>query len=286
MSTRRGAVTKLFYDNRGLITKKTDPLSRDTLYSYYDDGRLHTKTDRLGNVISYSYTPSVLIDAISYQDGSTVKFVYNKLNHLESMIDQSGTSRYTYDAVGRLTSATGPHGLTVQYEYDAAGNVTKIIYPDNKQVIYSYDELNRLNYVDNWLGQRASYTYDAAGRLTSLTNFNGTITSYGYDKANRLTSLDNMAGTNPIATYQFTLDANGNPTRIQQDEPLAPILPASSSNFVYNTEKNRLLRDLENIELPFILFSYCKRGGSAYEKFDNCSEWYITRIGGLGFSLG
>lgn len=34
---------------------------------------------------------------------------------------------YTYDALGRLTSATYPNGATITYTYDAAGNRTKVV---------------------------------------------------------------------------------------------------------------------------------------------------------------
>lgn len=47
-----------------------------------------------------------------------------------------------------------------------------------------------------------------------------------------------------------------------------------------------VLRDLENTKLPFIMFSYCKRGGTAYEDIDFGSEWSINRTGGLDFAFG
>ncbi|MBO9502478.1 RHS repeat domain-containing protein, partial [Brevundimonas sp. A19_0] len=34
---------------------------------------------------------------------------------------------YTYDALGRLTSAAYPTGVTVTYTYDAAGNRTQVV---------------------------------------------------------------------------------------------------------------------------------------------------------------
>jgi hypothetical protein len=46
------------------------------------------------------------------------------------------------------------------------------------------------------------------------------------------------------------------------------------------------LRDLENTKLPFIMFSYCKKGGAAYEDIDFGSEWSIARTGGLDFAFG
>lgn len=34
---------------------------------------------------------------------------------------------YAYDALGRLTSATYPNGVTITYTYDAAGNRTQVV---------------------------------------------------------------------------------------------------------------------------------------------------------------
>ena len=47
-----------------------------------------------------------------------------------------------------------------------------------------------------------------------------------------------------------------------------------------------VLRDLENTELPFIMFSYCKGGKTAYENIDFGSKWDYSRFGGLGFAFG
>jgi len=46
------------------------------------------------------------------------------------------------------------------------------------------------------------------------------------------------------------------------------------------------LRDLENTKLPVIMFSYCKKGGTAYEDINFGSEWSIARTGGLDFAFG
>jgi DNA-binding XRE family transcriptional regulator len=46
------------------------------------------------------------------------------------------------------------------------------------------------------------------------------------------------------------------------------------------------LRELENTNLPFIMFSYCKKGGVAYEDIDFGSEWGIARTGGFDFTFG
>jgi RHS repeat-associated protein len=249
VNTVEKAHTHFDYDNRGLLTLKTDPLQKNTIYKYHADGTLWEKTDRNNNKITYTHTPTNKLDTITYPDASSVKFAYTVQDRLESMTDSLGTTNYTeYDSLGRLKSATDPNGFTVQYEYDTAqvendqaGMLTKIIYPGNKTVTYTYDKLNRLETVTNWLSQSAVYEYDAAGRLDKFTNFNGTVTDYEYDGANRLINLTNVAGSTPIARYKFAdLDGNGNPRQIQTQEPLIPVVNTGTDTYSYNPTKNRL----------------------------------------------
>ncbi|MDP2392136.1 MAG: RHS repeat-associated core domain-containing protein, partial [Methylococcaceae bacterium] len=130
----------------------------------------------------------------------------------------------------------------IQYQYDAAGNLTALTYPGNKTVSYSYDNLNRLTTVTiGWLNKTETYSYDAAGRHSQANRFNGSQTSYGYDNADRLTSLSHSAASQTLASYQYTLDANGNRTKAIATEPKLPEkLINNSQTYTYNTQKNRL----------------------------------------------
>ncbi len=238
------------YNNRGQLKLKTDPLVKQTVFTYYDNGNLWTRKDRNNNTTTYTYTPTDKIDTITYQDNSTVHFTYDNNDSLVGMQDSVGNTSYTYDAIGRLTSSTftytyNPASFTVAYsQYDANGNLTELTYPGNKKVIYTYDELNRMKTVKiDWLNQTATYNYDDAGRLHYLVNFNGTITDYGYDNANRLTSLENKkSDTTILASYSFTLDGNGNRTQTIQNEPLTFTLSPNTVSYTYNNpQRNRLL---------------------------------------------
>lgn len=51
-------------------------------------------------------------------------------------------------------------------------------------------------------------------------------------------------------------------------------------------EADEILRDLANTKIPFIMFSYCKNGGAAYENINPGSEWGIYRTGGLDCTFG
>ena len=90
--------------------------------------------------------------------------------------------------------------------------------------------------VTDWLGGQATYGYDQDGRLATFTHFNGIATSYTYDAASRLTGIGSV-----VASYQFTLDGNGNRINSAQTEPLAPAYSLGSTTYGYNAQQNRLL---------------------------------------------
>jgi RHS repeat-associated protein len=284
LTDQEGATTTFTYDKRSLLLRKTDPLGWTTTFTYDAAGRLTSRTDRNNNAITYAYTPLGKVERITYRgttlpDPTSVGFTYNILDNLISMHDSTGTTRYTYDAVNRITSQADPRGFLVQYTYDPAGNLTALTYPGDRKVIYTYDDLYRLQTVRiDWLNQEASYAYDEAGRLISLTNFNGTVTDYGYDNAGRLTSMDNTKSDNStISAYRLTLDGNGNRTRVEQNEPLLALLETKETAYTYNDKKNRLLTAGNNA------FGYDDEGqlNSGYGRgysFDY--EHRLTSIGG------
>jgi RHS repeat-associated protein len=243
-----GSTTAFDYDDRGLLETRTDPLLKTAAFTYYDDGRVHTVTDRNGDVITTTYTPSGKTDTVAFTDNGggpsfQVGYGYDIRDNLRTMTDTLGTTQYDYDAANRLTDVTDPHGFAVGYGYDEAGNLTTLTYPGGNTVTYTYDALNRLETVSiGWLGQTATYYYDDAGRVTDLAQFNGTGVSFGYDDADRLTSLENRkSDTSAIATYGFTLDANGNRKDVDVVEPLDMVVSGADISYGYNAEKNRLL---------------------------------------------
>jgi len=242
LTDQGGAITQFQYDKRGLLLTRTDPLGKLSTTQYDNVGRPISHTDRNGHIVTSSYTASGKLSQISYPGNSTVNFVYDQLDHLTSMTDPTGTTANSYDAAGRLTGSTDPNGFQIQYQYDAAGNLTQLTYPGNKTVSYGYDTLNRLTTVTiGWLNKTETYSYDAAGRHTQASRFNGSQTSYGYDNADRLTQLNHTAASQTLASYAYTLDANGNRTKAVVTEPKLPEkLINASQTYSYNTQKNRL----------------------------------------------
>ncbi len=239
-----GASTRFVFDKRSLVQQRTDPLGQVSTYAYDDAGRIVSVTDRNGETMTNTYTPTGELQTVTFPGSAPVGFSYDVHDRLVAMNDGLGTTTYEHDAAGQLIFSTDPHGFVVGYAHDGNGNVTELTYPDGSRVSYTYDVVNQLASMADEEGHRADYVYDEAGRVEKIENLNGSQVVYGYDGAGRLDSLDNLrADGSLLSTYRFVLDENGNRTNSSQVQPLALVLPSSTTDYTYNTEGNFLLSD-------------------------------------------
>ena len=161
------------YDNGGRLSGWTpSPAWSSAEFRYNDDDRLSEAT------YSHSTPPVDKIFAWDYTPG----------NLSESLDDDGLEDTYSYDAAGRLTSAThgDPSIDDERYTYDRAGN-RRI---DGQEAEYIYDAANQLLQDQTYV-----YTYDANGnRKTRDRRTGGALTSYYYDSENRLTRVELPSG--------------------------------------------------------------------------------------------
>jgi RHS repeat-associated protein len=128
-----------------------------------------------------------------------VSYTYDLLGRVTSATQGTSVTQ-SYDALGRMLSETTPLGA-MAYQNDVAGRRTRLTHPDGFFLTYDYDPAGvltaiRENGAASGVGVLASYTYDGLGRRTAITRGNGTVTSYSYDPVSRLASLgQDMAGT-------------------------------------------------------------------------------------------
>lgn len=187
----KGAITKFEHDGMGRVTKETNPLNSVWQYKYDAVGNLSQRIDAKGKLTQYLYYPDDKPQQISYFDGTTVKFAYDKNNNLTSMQDKLGTSTWHYDALNRVKDVSDSLGRALAFDYDPVGNRLNMTYPDGKTVKYAY-------YDNNWMksmtspGGTTSYTPDHVGNITHISNPNSTETVISYDKVNRTKTLLNQ----------------------------------------------------------------------------------------------
>lgn len=250
-----GGVVTATFDALGNRTSVTDPRGKVTTFAYDVLNRLVSETDPLGSVVTRAYDAVGNLVSLTNADGPTA-YGYDRVNRVTSMVrpdssaatytydprgnrtrvvDPAGATSWTYDAADRVVSVTDAFGNVVGYSYDASGNRSGVVYPGNRRVTYLFDALDRMTIVQDWGGVTTTYAYDAAGRLASQTMGNGAVVTYAYDIASRLVGKQDRTGAGGlIASYGYTLDANGNRTAMDMAQPLLPVGGAQSTTYTYN----------------------------------------------------
>lgn len=155
---RLGNETTYYYDDRGNIVLKIDPLGAQTSYAHYPDSdRVKFETDHYGNVKSFAYdahgnVTAETIGASTAEDpanpttGYTTRTAFNDFSAPTSITDSDGRMQtFVYDPATNnlLTHTVGVGGAapaTTTYTYnvdgtfatitDALGNVTSHTYAD------------------------------------------------------------------------------------------------------------------------------------------------------------
>lgn len=199
-----GHTTSYAYDPLGRLTTISDPLQRQTALAYDDNGNLTTKTDPQGRTTTYSYDAADRLTDISSSSGAPgpVSFSYDVDGHRTAVSDDTGTSRYRYDSLGRLIDQSSGAGQTVTYGYDLAGRLTSIGYPAALEspgvaggtVTRGYDPDGNLTSVADWFGHTTRFDYDPEGNLAAVQRPNGTSATYRYDRNGLISALTDVTG--------------------------------------------------------------------------------------------
>jgi RHS repeat-associated protein len=121
---------------------------------------------------TYEYDLANRLKKVSQPDGSTLEYEYDAMGNRIAQTDAHGTTRYAYDAAGRLVKAND-----TTYTYDAVGN---LIAKQSRagRFTYEYDDENRLVQVSG--AHIVRYFYDGDGNRVRR-EADGKITNYVND---------------------------------------------------------------------------------------------------------
>jgi RHS repeat-associated protein len=222
-------VTTWTSDLDGLVTQRTTPVGTWNL-SYDANANPKTNETPAGSstqtagdgTISYAYDRMSRLTSVDYSDATPdVTRTYDSAGRPQTMVDASGTVTYTFDDADRLSDIArtgGGSGLNgiFHYDYDNSGNITGRTYPDSTSTTQVFDDDGRLTGVTS-ANLTTSFGYDAAGNLTTTTlpSGNGHVATRSFDRAGRLTTVDNAKSGSTLSKFLWTLDAAGNPTKVQ-----------------------------------------------------------------------
>ncbi|WP_261888066.1 RHS repeat protein [Vibrio rhizosphaerae] len=189
-----GGQTRCYeYNAYNKVTRFTDEQGRVTTYDYEFPLHLVTqKTNPDGSTVQYRYdNPFHFVSAIINERGERYQIDYTPTGHVQREVTFDGRQFvYEYDSHTQLTAKTeiGREGgeLTTRYAYDAQGKLIEKTLPDESTISYHYDLSGNLTGVDD--GQwPLAYAYDVMGRLT-VEHQGWASAGYRYDAMGHLTA--------------------------------------------------------------------------------------------------
>lgn len=186
---------------------------------------------------STTYTPTGKPQTATDANGNATRFSYDAVDRLSTVTDAEGrTARTSYDALGRRSAvfnAAIQATPLLQYGYTADGQLGSLTDANGNATSFAYDGFDRLATTTYPGGSTETATYDADGNvLTRKTRANQTIT-YTYDTLNRLATKTPPSPA-PVVTYRYDL-ANRLIGTSDTSAAIAAAVPPSGSSVQYTT---------------------------------------------------
>jgi len=161
----------------------------------------------------YEYnTRNQLTRVLAYEEGALageVKYSYDKVGNLVTMTDGNGNAtRYSYDALHRLTELKDPLSQVEKYVYDANSNLIRKVDRNGNTITTTYDGMNRPLKVSavhsdgTILPETIQTSYTKTGNVLRQTNENLT-TDFAYDNHGR--NITQTSSNGIVKAYTYTL---------------------------------------------------------------------------------
>jgi RHS repeat-associated protein len=232
------------YNSTGQLVSTTSPATAaapngaTTTFTYDAYGDLLTTTDPSDVTTTRGYaTPGGQVTSVTYSGSSahSVSYTYDAQGTKTGMTDATGSSSYSYDPFGELTSVTNGAGQTVSYTHDADGNATGITYPlpgsatwaSSHTVGYGYDHASRLTSVTDFNGRQITITPSPNGQPSSeALGSTGDTISYTYDAAGGAATIALANSSSTLQSFTYA-DAPDGEILSEADVPSSPRSPAS-----------------------------------------------------------
>ncbi|WP_206758544.1 putative Ig domain-containing protein [Nostoc punctiforme] len=227
---RAGA--KVEYGDDGRLKKTLNATGNSVEIDYDPVNSLQTVKDALGNPTTYEYDTRGNVVRVVDPLGHQTQMKYDDENNLLQVTDANNlVTKYEYDDKGNLKSRTEEYcGCptvvpgTSYYTYDKYGNMTSLVTPTGASMTMDYDRFGNMLSMKDGLGNVIqSFTYDVFGQVKTETDSTGT-TTYQYDDFGNVIKIIDADGSATTMEYygdgklKRMVEDNGTPNDTSDDE--------------------------------------------------------------------
>jgi len=196
--------TNYGYDSRGRLTS-VNTNTRQTAFTYNDQGFLASIRDPENHTTSYSYDSVGRVTGINRPDGNSVGFTYDGNGNMTVLTTPSGVDHgFGFNRVNRNNSYHTPISGSYSYVYDKDRRLVQTNFPSGSQINNVYDK-TRLIQIQTPEGN-IDLTYLCSTKVGSITKGTDTLT-YGYD--GKLVTSETLSGVlSEVLSYTYNDDFN------------------------------------------------------------------------------
>ena len=270
----KGVATSYTYNAFGEVMSETSPDIGTMRYTRDAAGEVTSIEDAKGQVNRIERDALGRITRIEYAANHVVSYDYDAAGYVSRIEDQSGSTDYQRDALGRITGKTqrvndnpnNPSSFALGYGY-ANGELASIRYPSGLMVSYQRTagritgievqapgQAGATPFVSNlvhtplgqpksWAwsnGATASRSFDADGRMVA-----NEFASYGYDAAGRITRITQQLAaqrTNPTTglVELFQLPITWTAGYDNRNRLTSFMRDGAETRYTYDANSNRL----------------------------------------------
>jgi RHS repeat-associated protein len=240
--------THIWYDSLGRKLKMDDPDMGIWTYEYDVAGNLIKQTDAKAQVLEFEYDTlnrltkkrNGAITLVTYQYDDAAK--QNCKGRLSKITDQSGSSEFFYDNLGReirSTKVVAGTSYTVERTYDALDRLVTLKYPDTSVIKYEYnpqgiEKVRNLSPTTSDL--ITNINYSPTGQILKVQYGNGAETTYAYDPLTlRLANVVTQSSSGKIQDLRYQFDNSGNV------QAITDYVNTNSQSFLYD-DLDRLIQ--------------------------------------------
>lgn len=252
-----------------------------TIYNYDNQGRVisegiikYTSADTLKTISTYNTNGQ--LTSTTDPMGHSTTFSYDSRGRISTHTDNTGTTAYTYDNLGRIINEAYPDGSTRLYSYAWASPCYSVTVTSSNAPTTTtyYDARNRETRFSQKLFNGAFVNtdrqYDTYGRLQKVsipfTGYSATQwTTYTYDIYDRITSLEEPTGQTINYSYSgnTVTENNGQNTTTKTYDALSRLIEvednSGTTSYTLHANGNPLEIDVLGNSLTFAYDNYGRR---------------------------